>query len=250
MPINAFIKPMITTPSLSLLVKKLLNGTFSHAFIDADDTLWHDGKYFRALRQSFVEACRSDSIDIPTAEAALHEALTAVGLGEREFATAICCAAESLNLKPPAKHRLTNVAREFLGHPLELLPNVEAALELLLPVELLLLTKGIQAEQLAKLHRSGLQRFFSAIIVVDRKETSTLSDLLALRALSPGRVVSIGNSIRHDVIPAVTAGATAVWLDHADNNHGRNAALPPIAYRIEGWVPLTAALVESKSGMR
>jgi len=221
---------------LDQLRTKLYQHNISHFFIDADDTLWHDAKYFRTLELKLLECCsllNYSGVDICDI---LDKEKKKVKLGELGFATAILRTADLIHIQGQDKENLSAHINDFLHHDLELLPYCEKALESLsMKYKLVLLTKGNTNEQQAKLNRSGLNRYFSEVIVVKKKELDTFSKLLIDRHLLGAATVSMGNSILHDIMPATNAGAIAIWIDHAYNHRGNNHLLPSDAYRIESW---------------
>lgn len=218
------------------LRRKLRERAVSHFFVDADDTLWHDAKYFRFLKGELLKCCSRSGISEEHVLRTLCEELKKVKMGERGFAAAIESTADRLDIDCPAKEALSARIDDFLRHDIELLPYCEPALQALSTYQLVLLTKGDTCEQRAKVARSGLNDYFSEIIVVRRKEPDTFLRLLAERHLVGADVVSVGNSIRHDVVPAVKVGAIAIWMDHPDNQYGRNDVLPAEAYRADSWL--------------
>jgi putative hydrolase of the HAD superfamily len=78
---------------------------------------------------------------------------------------------------------------------------------------LIVLTRGIEHEQRAKLMRSGLSDFFSEIRIVSRKDADTYR--AAARELGDAAgaaLCMIGNSLRSDVGPALEAGWRAIHV--------------------------------------
>ncbi|MEI7870220.1 MAG: HAD family hydrolase [Candidatus Methylumidiphilus sp.] len=221
---------------LDQLRTKLHQHNISHFFVDADDTLWHDAKYFRTLELKLLECCSFLDYSEGYICDILDKEKKKVKLGELGFATAVLRTADHIQIQGQDKEVLAAHIRDFLHHDLELLPYCEKALESLsMHYRLVLLTKGNTNEQQAKLNRSGLNHYFSDVIVVVKKELDTFSKLLIDRRLVGAETVSMGNSILHDIVPATNAGAIAIWMDHAYNHRGNNHLLPSDAYRIESW---------------
>jgi len=97
------------------------------------------------------------------------------------------------------------------GQPL---PGVRDALSVLAAngVRMLLKTKGAQAKQAEKLDVHRFDEYFGQRIeIVDRKDESSFRDLIGRHDLrSP---VSIGDSAKSDIVPALAAGAEGILID-------------------------------------
>ena len=82
-------------------------------------------------------------------------------------------------------------------------------------ISLVLLTKGQQDEQSAKIERSGLLPHFHAVRVVREKAPPIYTAACGEFGASPGRCWMVGNSPRSDVNPARQAGLRTVLVPHA-----------------------------------
>ena len=80
--------------------------------------------------------------------------------------------------------------------------------------KLILFTKGHAAEQAAKVERSGLQKFFSAIEIVREKDAETYTELVSRHRIVKTHGWIIGNSPRSDINPGLRAGLSAVFIPH------------------------------------
>jgi putative hydrolase of the HAD superfamily len=80
--------------------------------------------------------------------------------------------------------------------------------------ELTLFTKGNPDEQLMKVDRSELGRYFAHTAVVKEKDAGAYSRLVAERGLVRDSTWMIGNSPKSDVNPALEAGLNAVLVPH------------------------------------
>ena len=199
--------------------------------IDADDTLWYDSVHFDELRNHTIRC-----IGMPeTSEFDILDRLTHLVAeeqpGERGYSRAIVRLANSYHLNPTILALVESHVERFLGRQLLLLPEVDAALSTLTETKVLY-TKGSEIEQRDKLSRSGLAHHFSRVHVVKKKDFDALKLTLEGYEQLPSNVVCVGNSLKHDILPAIKLGCHAIWIDHEANAFGRNDDLPRDAVRI------------------
>lgn len=220
---------------ISVLRAWLLRRDLPTIAIDADDTLWHDGLYFRKLRARLFTI--GQRLGHPSEEAAklLDVHLRSSDRGEAGYAAAIRQAAADLGLSGSATAELEESIETFITHGTELLEYARESLELLAPYRKVLVTKGVFQEQERKLAESGCQQYFEEIRILQSKTTQTIKEAFD-DIRQPGHpLVMIGNSVTHDIVPAVRYGAWAIWLNHEHNDHGRNEPLPPEACEVSSW---------------
>ena len=111
--------------------------------------------------------------------------------------------------------RIIEWGREMLLSPVELLEGVrEAAEELAAVYPLILVTKGDLLHQETKLASSGLGHLFKGLEVVSEKDERIYRNLIARHGVQPHRFVMVGNSLRSDILPALEAGAHAVYIPY------------------------------------
>lgn len=211
-------------------------------FIDADDTLWLDNKYFEKLRFELMRICCSTGKNEKKVAQIFKDMLMQHGLGEKEYANAIKKTAKYIEINSENMKSLNFAINNFLCHDIEILPGVEDALALMSKYNRVLLTKGCEREQKEKLSRSELGQYFDNVIIVRRKDPSYFKKLIKQCELKATEIIAIGNSIRHDIIPATEAGTAAIWVNHSNNTHGRNDYLPPKVCEIDGWEPIVSVL--------
>lgn len=190
--------------------------------LDADDTLWHNETIFRLTHDRFAEllAGRDDPERI---EARLAETearnLRLYGYGVKGFTLSMIETAMELcgGEPPPGVIReILAAGREMLGHPVEPLPGVDAALAALAErYRLVLITKGDLMDQERKLAASELGDLFSAVEIVSEKTAETYRRVFARHGTGPDEAVMAGNSVRSDVLPALEAGAWAAHIPYA-----------------------------------
>lgn len=190
---------------------------------DADDTLWDEQavlQQFEAEVEALLDRRIGTSSDFRQRFIAIeNENIPTLGYGLSSY---VFSAAEAI-ASNPAWHRHKDEALALVAKLVAVLQTegprvidgVRPTLEQLLrrSYRLVLLTRGIDFEQRAKLDRSGLSSFFSEIRVVGRKDTETYR--IAARELGdPGgaALCMIGNSMRSDVRPALEAGWRAIHV--------------------------------------
>lgn len=100
-------------------------------------------------------------------------------------------------------------------HETEPYPNMEQTLETLAAAghELHLYTGGEEPIQKRKIERMGLERFFeSRIYIRQLKNSDAMEGVLNAGKFDRDHTWMIGNSIRTDVVPALTAGIHAIHM--------------------------------------
>ncbi len=189
---------------------------------DADDTLWHNETYYRDAEAAFrrMLAAYHD-------EAWIQERLFATemrnlghfGYGIKSFVLSMIETAVELTegrITGREIQAIVDLGREMLAHPVDLLPRVADTLAALQGhYRLMVITKGDLLDQEAKLARSGLDAYFSAVEVVSEKDEAVYRALLARHAIDPGEFLMVGNSLRSDILPVVALGAQAVFVPYA-----------------------------------
>ncbi|PQO22914.1 HAD family hydrolase [Rhodobacteraceae bacterium WD3A24] len=203
---------------------------------DADDTLWHNARFFRLTQQRFFE-CLADHADPATLRARLLDAearnLGHYGYGVKGFVLSMIeTAIDVTDRRVPAAviADLIAAGREMLEHPVELLPHARTAIETLAARHrLVLLTKGDLLDQERKLAQSGLGELFDAVEIVSDKTPGTYTDVFGRHGDGAARAMMIGDSLRSDVIPMIAAGGWGVHVPHAPADWALEAAEPPRA---------------------
>ncbi len=214
--------------------------------LDADDTLWHNERFFRLTQDRFTELL-ADYTDRATLDARLVAAerrnIGQYGFGVKGFVLSMIeTAIEVTDERVPARviAELIRAGQEMLNHPLELLPGVLDAVGALADhYPLILITKGDLMHQERKLAQSGLGDLFRAVEIVSDKHPATYAAIFARHGSGADRGLMAGNSMKSDVLPMIAAGGWGVhiphgpvWdLDHADEpaGHPRFAALDRIS---------------------
>ena len=189
---------------------------------DADDTLWENNVLFERVVHDYLEWLAHPTLD----RAALREVLDDVeratiavhGYGSASFLHSLHVCFERFTERPATeaeRAEITGLAAALVDHEVELMPGVaEALAELATRHDLLLLTKGQQAEQQRKIDASGLAGHFRSTHIVAEKVPATYRALVAEQELAADATWMIGNSPRSDILAARAAGLRAVFIPH------------------------------------
>lgn len=186
---------------------------------DADDTLWHNERFFRAAEERFV-ALLTEHMEGGDLTRRLREAerrnLGIYGFGIKGFVLSMVeTAVDATEGRVPAAAigELLAMGREMLAHPVELLPHAREAVEAAAREgEVVLITKGDLLHQEQKLAASGLGDLFDAVEIVSDKTPATYLRVFARHG--GRRAMMVGNSLKSDVIPALAAGAWGIHVPH------------------------------------
>lgn len=190
--------------------------------LDADDTLWHNMRFFDEAERALVNMLRPFQ-DARVARATLgaceERNLKHYGYGAKSFTLSMIETAVELGGETLPSRLIADIleaGRALLAHPVELLEHVDETLEALAARgRLVLVTKGDLLHQEAKLAASGLGERFHGIEIVSDKTVDTFRQLFARYGVEPGCAVMAGDSMRSDVVPALEAGAWAAFIPQA-----------------------------------
>ena len=209
---------------------------------DADDTLWRSEDYFHAAQEEF-ERIVGRHVDL--GDTGLRERLYAVekgniavfGYGVKGMALSMVEAAVDITEgRIPARdlHRIVQIAKDMLRHPVELLPGVREAVEAVAAEHaVVLITKGDLFHQEAKVRDSGLSSLFRRIEIVSEKDVATYARLLDEFGIPADRFLMVGNSLRSDIVPVLRLGGWGVHVPyHLTWAHEREAEVARDAPRL------------------
>lgn len=184
--------------------------------LDADDTLWHNMRFFDRAEQAVVDMLT------PFADAGIaRDAMTAAeirnlplyGYGAKSFTLSMIETALEFGADADAVRAILHAGRELMAHPVELFDGIADTLEALAERgPLILVTKGDLFHQETKLAASGLGDRFHGIEIVSDKKAETFERLFARHGADPARCVMAGDSLRSDIHPALAAGAWAAYV--------------------------------------
>lgn len=190
---------------------------------DADDTLWRSQDYFDEAQRAF-EAIVGQYVDLGDGRVA--DALYAVesaniavfGYGVKGMALSMIESATQITdgrISARDLHRIVDMAKALLRHPVELLPGIRAAVEAIAArFEVVLITKGDLFHQEAKVRDSGLSDLFRRIEIVSEKDAPTYARVLREFDAGPSQFLMVGNSLRSDIAPVLALGGWGVHMPY------------------------------------
>ncbi len=214
--------------------------------IDADDTLWHNMRFFHATQDALVrmlEPFVDAGIARSTLEACEIRNLKLYGYGAKAFTLSMIETALELggdDVPASVIRDILEAGKALHAHPVELFEGTEETLTALAErARLVLVTKGDLFHQEAKLAASGLGELFTGIEIVSDKQPATFAAIFSRYAVAPERALMAGDSMRSDILPALEAGAWAAYIPQplgwsheqrpAPADHPRFIELPSLA---------------------
>ena len=207
--------------------------------LDADDTLWHNMRFFAAAEDAFV------AMLAPFAEAGIaRDRLAAVevrnlplyGYGAKSFTLSMIETALECGADARAIGDVLEAGRALLAHPVELLDDIEDTLAALAErARLVLVTKGDLLHQEMKLAASGLGEMFHGAPYA-RYLLPALDNALAAmdgqRRSQDGLIVELAAELyrrEHGRPPATYGDLLGRYLDTLPDGYGPDdPASPPV----------------------
>jgi putative hydrolase of the HAD superfamily len=195
---------------------------FAVIAFDADDTLWHNERYY-VDAQTQLKALLAQYHSPAWIEDRLYQTemrnLQHFGYGIKAFALSMIETAVELTegrISGAEIQAIVDLAKAMLAADVELLEHVADTLALLQDTyTLMLITKGDLRDQELKIARSGLAPLFRHTEIVSDKSPESYATLLRRYANAPERFVMVGNSLRSDILPVLALGGSAVYVPHA-----------------------------------
>jgi putative hydrolase of the HAD superfamily len=186
---------------------------------DADDTLWVNETYFRDAEHQFAKLLAKyeteNKIDQELFRTEIKN-LSYYGYGIKGFILSMIeCALDLSNYQINQKtiEAILNIGKEMLEQPIELLDGVEDVLKSLHgKFKLIVATKGDLLDQERKLEKSNLLKYFHHIEVMSDKKEKDYKKLIKHLDIQPSEFLMIGNSLKSDVLPLITIGASAIHV--------------------------------------
>lgn len=188
---------------------------------DADDTLWHNERFFR-LTQAYFADLLADHAErdhlMDRLLAAEKRNIRHYGYGIKGFTLSMIeTAIEVTDDRVPATviRQLIEAGQEMLAHPIELLPHARAVIETVTTThKVVLITKGDLIDQERKLAQSGLGELFDEVEIVSEKTQQTYQRIFEQHGSGPASAMMVGNSMRSDVVAPIQAGCWGVLVPH------------------------------------
>ncbi|MEH6392685.1 MAG: HAD family hydrolase [Sulfitobacter sp.] len=186
---------------------------------DADDTLWHNERFFTLTQAKLADLLRDYSDPENLMErllAAEQRNLPHYGYGIKGFTLSMVeTAVEVTDGQVPARviAEILSAGREMLAHPVELLPYVQPTLDALREdYRLVMITKGDLLDQERKLVESGLRQMFDAVEIVSDKTADVYTRVFNQHGDGPERGMMVGDSMKSDIVPMISAGGWGVHI--------------------------------------
>ena len=196
-------------------------GALSTIGFDADDTLWHNERFFRMTEARFADLLAGHAGSEHVSKRLLaseRRNLQFYGYGVKGFTLSMIeTAVEVTGGTVPASviAEILAFGREMLRHPVEALPRARETLEALSEdFRLVLITKGDLFDQERKLAQSGLGDFFAGVEIVSEKSADIYARAFHRHGDGPEHGMMVGNSLKSDVLSALAAGSWGVHIPH------------------------------------
>jgi putative hydrolase of the HAD superfamily len=231
---------------------------------DGDDTLWRSQDYFDAAQLEFerIVGTYVDLADARVAErlyAYEKDNLAWFGYGVKGMALSMIEAAVEITgerIVATDVHRIVQLGKELLRHPVELLPGIrDAVADIAGRHEVVLITKGDLFHQEAKVRDSGLAGLFRRIEIVSEKDPATYARLLEEFGIAAEQFVMVGNSLRSDIAPVLALGGWGVHMPyHTTWSHEHEAGVGAATDRMRSVaapaeLPAAVASIADEAGI-
>ena len=230
---------------------------------DGDDTLWHSEGYYReaAAQCATILAAYVDLGDARVQADMLvteRRNLQLFGYGAKGMTLSMVETAIALTqgrISAADIHRVVELGKRILAHPVELLPGIRDAIaEVAREHAVVLITKGDLFHQEKKVAQSGMADLFHRIEIVSEKDIPTYRRLLSEFALEPEQFAMVGNSLRSDIEPVLRLGGWGVhmpyhvtWEHELDHGVGESDAVRMIAVDAPREIPAAIAELTARA---
>lgn len=222
---------------------------------DGDDTLWHTESVFAATEHRYQQIL-GEYADAGALKERLFETemknLRLFGYGVKSFTLSMLETAIEVSGHRVSAHQMEEVldiGRSMLERDVEPIAGAEVTLrDLSRQHRLLLITKGDLFDQESKLAQSGLDSFFSGVVIVSDKDAATYERVLSQHDTPVSDFVMVGNSLRSDILPVIELGGRAIHVPYHvtwAHEEGDARELPSERYRhVPAIVEVPTAIVE------
>ncbi len=188
---------------------------------DADDTLWHNERYYVDAQARFAQLLSQYQKPEWVHERLLDTETRNIqhfGYGVKAFALSMIETAVELTegrVSGVDIQKVIDLAKEMLRADVQLLEQVAGTVsQLAIGNRLMLITKGDLLDQESKILRSGLSEYFQYIEILSQKTYESYQRVLKRYSIAPERFLMIGNSLKSDILPILELGGSAVYIPY------------------------------------
>ena len=226
-------------------------------FLDIDDTLWENNLFFLQSQSALYEIGRRCG-HTQQATSGLLERMEDInipylGYGYSSYEQSLLMTVRAMVARSGMEHmhggfhgqilRWTNYLR---NHPIMWLRGVSESLPRLTEsFNTIIVTKGHEGDQSAKVDRCGLKHLFQAVEVVPHKSVECYLGVLEKYCLDPNKTVMIGNSPRSDINNAKKAGLRTIYVPHPETWYREMEPIsedPPETIKVHDFTEVLGAL--------
>lgn len=199
--------------------------------IDGDDTLWECSRYYKEAMQGFnelaakhtglpLEFCNEmfqviDGLSVTLPDGFTRERFPDVFRASYMALAAIADTEESILRIADEAY---NIGDRVYYAEYPLYPGVKELLRMLgrTHTKIILNTKGDDEVQMRKIKMNGVEEYFDDIYITLVKDADHFQKILDTHDLDPKEVLSVGDSMRDDIILPQSLGVWTVWIsDHS-----------------------------------
>jgi putative hydrolase of the HAD superfamily len=210
--------------------------------VDFDDTLVETAPAFHDAREALFDYLETLGFDRQEAHRVHYEEvdpglLKEHGMGPFRMAPSFretylhLCVAEGQAVDTSAAERCTALGRDFLGRPKVMDGSLEALRALSNAYPTIIFSQAAQKDyQLGRIRDAGVLEIVDPerVRITEEKNPDTYREaLLAFGVDDPSDAVMIGNSLRSDINPALTAGSGALLVEPYEMWH--YDVVPPVS---------------------
>jgi putative hydrolase of the HAD superfamily len=187
---------------------------------DADDTLWSNEPYFRQAELDFerlITPYAKGFVILDELFSTEMSNMALLGYGAKAFTISMVETAIRISNHQVPNTVITeimNVGKSLLETPMRPLNGVVETLTYLQDkgYKLVVATKGEHRDQTNKLCRSGLEKYFDFVEVMQDKLENEYLRLLDILKVFPSEFAMVGNSFKSDIIPVLSIGAYGIHI--------------------------------------
>ena len=196
---------------------------------DGDDTLWWTEPLYDIARDLAGDVAAADGLDAEEFDRVQKEIdvanFPAYGLTRERFPTSSVqaydrlCAENRRKVNPVARQAVWYAADTVFTSSAEVHGHADDVLETLRwdGYRLVLYTKGDEEVQKKRIRDSGLAHHFTEVVICDHKKAEDFREVVQRNdgwcTHPTSRAISIGNSYKSDIAPALEIGMWGVWIE-------------------------------------